>query len=118
MLLTFNLIIYTKKIFCYDSRLKLKKKVHQIPFTKVKIKVYRKRELDEEELASGQLFLTAFSGYVISRKSLAVHTGKPGDTDCMKTAGYIFIILDRSILDLSATFYYLISTKSKKMGHC
>lgn len=62
------------KIFCYHSRLKLKKKVHQISFTKVKIKVYRKRELDEEELASVQLFLTAFSGYVISRKSLKKFT--------------------------------------------
>lgn len=80
----------------------------------MKIKVNRKRELDEEELASGQLFLTAFSGYVISRKSLVVHTGKPGDTDCMKIVGYIFIIVDRSIFALSTTFYYLISTKTKK----
>lgn len=67
----------------------------------MKIKVYRKRELDEEELASGQLFLTAFSGYVISRKSLVVHTREPGDTDCLKTAGYIFIIVDRSLFALN-----------------
>lgn len=65
-------------------------------------------------MASGQLFLTAFSGYVILRKSLVVHTGKPGDTDCMKIVGYIFIIVDRSIFALSTTFYYLISTKTKK----
>lgn len=32
----------------------------------------------------------------------------------MKTVGYIFIIVDRSIFALSTTFYYLISTKSKK----
>lgn len=80
----------------------------------MKIKVFRKRGLDEEESASSQLFLTAFSGYAISRKSPVFHTGKPGDTNCMKTVGYIFIIVDRPIFSLSTTFCYSMSTKSKK----